>query len=482
MGESASSETPASCGRQSAAAGFEKPPPPREVDARLEPRCYNPTSVRTVLFTETTHVTLGGVGRRHSRLAELLPSRGWRPIFALTWGRRFHNPFRYRETYPSLDTVLLDGRTGTRDGRLLAIQQAIEKARPSAVIPGAVSDTFAAVAELKAAGSPIRLVYGLPGLAPAALEFLRLHAPIVDLGFGVSRLTRAVLECVCGFPADRVRRVPTAVPAARRDPFPPDGVLRVGLIGRLDADKRSLDVLDVCSRLDGIDIQVEILVCGSGNLLGTLQSQGENHFRRGRLRYLGVPSTDRLYDEIYPRLDACLLFSPAEGSPNSLMEAMGHRAVPITSDFRGRAEEGLIRHLENALVFPVGDTRLAAEHICLLAREGELRRRLALRASQDIEDCHGVGSMADAFAAVLDHAVEAPQRRGSVPMVPAQGRLEPFLSRSARERLRRLLGRQFDHVDASEWPLIENWPLVDPTQIEFAVSRAAKIAASAVVQ
>ena len=72
--------------------------------------------MRTLLITHQTAVRVGGVESRLRRLSPLLPDRGWRLMVALCEGRRFHDASAFRTLYPDLETVVLDGRTGTPSG------------------------------------------------------------------------------------------------------------------------------------------------------------------------------------------------------------------------------------------------------------------------------------------------------------------------------------------------------------------------------
>jgi glycosyltransferase involved in cell wall biosynthesis len=271
------------------------------------------------------------------------------------------------------------------------------------------------------------------------------HSANVDASFGVSPLTERVLREDCGIPEDRVFLVPTGVPLA-----PPAGRgargegLNLIYVGRFDEDKRALDAIELVRELKARNIAAQFTMIGSGTYLPQLQEH---------VTIIPPTSQSALYEEIYPNADAILLFSPVEGLPNAILEGMAHGLVPIVSDFEGREELGLLRDGETALVFPVGDMKAAVDRIAQLPRPeiGEAARRL-------IERERSVERMTSEFVKVLQRALAGPPRRGVLADAPLEGRsrLRGLVGPRMAERIRRMLGRSFTHVDASEWPLIDN--------------------------
>lgn len=428
--------------------------------------------MRTVLFTMLTYDVVGGVQTRQARLAPLLAARGWRAVFGLAWGARFHDPAAFIAAYPHLETTILDGRSGTSDGRQLAIRRAIRKTEASVVVPGMMIDTFEAVAGLKSRGSAVRLLGGLYGINTQVLLPLTYYAPVLDQTFAVSRLTAHVLHDVCGIAEERIHYVPSGIPRARklstRNAAAP---LRIGLIGRLDSVKRPLDLIDLLGELDVRNVAYTVTVVGDGELAGPM-ARGLEPWR-DRVTIIPSMTTDELYERVYAHLDVCLLFSPSEGVPNVLMEAMVHGVVPVTSDFRGRSLQGLLRHEETALVFPTGNVRAAADSIAWLDRNRGALDDLARKARNAAEAEHSLDAMGDAFVRVLEQTAEGSPLRATVPpRTPVAGRLTALIGPTAAERLRVLLGRRFLHGDSSEWPLQYSWPDDLIAGVERAIAEA----------
>lgn len=406
--------------------------------------------MRTVLFTTFTSYTTGGLHSRQSRLAPLLEKHGWRAVFALAWGYRLNDPKAFRAVYPELETVVMDGRTGTRAGRLQAIQRAIRKTKADVVIPSDMMDAFAVVEVLKAAGTGPRLVCGLTGLHPEYMALISAYAAIVDRAFGVSALTARALHELCGIDADRIDEIPTGVQepvAARREQT--DGAFRLGYVGRLVEDKRPLDLAGLSVELRRRGIPCAIDVYGEGELAAAVAEAAAPD-----VRFHGAVSPNHLYEHVYPSLDGLVLFSPAEGNPNAVLEALAHGVVPVCSDYAGRAEQGIVRHGETGLVFPVGDVRTAAEHVRALASDPALFARLSAEGQREIRERRSLSVMGERFAAMLNAALHSPPRYAPVSLKQGEprSRLESLLGPRVAERFRRLARYRFPHRDHEEWP------------------------------
>lgn len=412
--------------------------------------------MRTVLFATQTCAPVGGIQGWLDQLAQALPARGWRVALALAWGARFHDPAAFRAAHPGHACVLLDGRSGTRAGRLLALHDAFDAVRPAVVVPVTLADPFAAVAERRARGDDLRLLFGAYEVsAPLLLEARRWRG-VIDGALGVSRLTARLLVEVGGLAPESVAYVPPGVPAPLRPSqrLAPGTALRLGYVGRFDPDKRALDLVPLAVELRRRGLSCTLTAIGDGSLAGELRAAAlAAGVLDAPLRVLGAQPRERLYAEAYPALDVALLFSPAEGVPSALLEGMRHGLVPVVSDFAGRAAQGLVRDGETGLVFPIGDVRAAADAIARLCADAGLRERLATAARAACEQGYSLEAMADGWAAALERACAVPRAGGAAPPAPRdRDRLTAWLGRRAGERVRRVLGRRHVHPDASEWP------------------------------
>jgi glycosyltransferase involved in cell wall biosynthesis len=92
--------------------------------------------------------------------------------------------------------------------------------------------------------------------------------------------------------------------------------------------------------------------------------------------YRRLPSLQKAR-EMYNRSKIWLLLSRAEGLPGPVLEAMACGTAVISTDNEGSRE--IIRHEENGLLFPIGDTGACLNAIERLWHDDELRNRLVKR-------------------------------------------------------------------------------------------------------
>lgn len=409
--------------------------------------------MRTVLFAIQTAHPVGGIQTWIDGLARQLPARGWRVVGALAWGARFHDPFEYRRHHPDLETVLLDGRTGTGTGKRLALESAISKVRPEVVVPVSLAEVLPAITASKEAGSDVRLVYGCYELgAPMLLDAAR-YSAFVDRGIGVSRLTTELLVDVVGLPRPRVTHVPPGVEVPARRGERPAGRLRLGYLGRLDPPKRPMDALRLCAALAAADVDFEMVVVGRGELERELREAAAPFVESGRMSFFPAVTTAELYEKHYPLLDALAFFSEtAEGLPSVLLEAMASAIVPVSSDWVGLTEEGLLQNEVNGLVFPPGRPESVVPRLRELWADRETWERLSSAARCTVEARHTLDGMAEGWARVLEAAVEGPPATGQRPQHGwGRDRAAGLVGARLAEAARRLTGRGWEHPDAEEW-------------------------------
>lgn len=410
---------------------------------------------RTLLFLSQAVAPIGGVQRWLDQLATGLAQYGWRTLVGLAWGRH-HDPAAFEAAHPSLETLRLDGRSGTRAGRLLAVERAIRRTCPAVVVPVTLADPFEVLRELKSAGSDVRLFVGAFELSTPMLLEVRHYAPIVDRALGTSRLASRLLVEAARLPHSRVDYVPPGFERLIDAPRTPAGErLRIGLVGRLDADKRPLDMLGLLADLDARGVAYDARVVGDGALRSQLVARAAPWIRAGRLHVHAPLDTEALARDVWPALDVVVHFSPAEGGlPNTLAEALLHGVAVVSSDFRGRACQDFVRHEQTGLVFPIGDLETAARHVARLARDGALRSRLAAAGKAEVETQYSVPAMLSGWNASLEAALSGQPTRGRVAAreTGERDRLATWFGRSVAERARHVLRRGFRHPDASEWP------------------------------
>ncbi len=413
---------------------------------------------RSLLIFTPSHAVQGGVERIIEALHDGLPEHGWRVIVGLARGARFHDPDAYRRAYPQLTTLDVEAGTGTRLGRVRGLTRALARVSPDVVLMARLFDAYEAVAAAKLRGLATRLAVTIQATQAEYVDDLALYADFVDLcvtsGERVAREARARTS----LPAERVLSLPGGVRPALH-PVTGDAArpLRLGYVGRFDQEqKRVLDLPEILARLDARGVPWTCTLVGSGPAESELRRALAAHGFAGRVRIESWATPERLYAEIYPRLDVFVHCAAYEGVTIAPRESMAHGGVPVVARFAGLAEEGQFVEGLTALTFAVGDVDAAARAIETLHTQRALLLSLsrAACASQSGVRSHA-GALA-AWATALEQACEGPMRRGAAlpRLPPPPGRLARWgIPPAWAEFARRLLRRRVRHADpGGEWP------------------------------
>lgn len=386
-------------------------------------------------------------------LAEALELHGWEVHIALAQGQRFHRPSWYLERHPFQRAIALDDTHGFREGRVLRLLQAFESVRPAVIVPVNLADALHAAAMWKQGGNETRLVTCVHGQNLGPLRDIETYASFIDQAVAVSMRAADELHALSSL-TGRVAHIPTGVPAPLVPPPPRSLLANIGYVGRLDVrEKRAADLVPLAKLLRGSNVRLHIV--GDGPDAAAILGELVEPIRSGAVVYHATLTRDRLYEDIYPALDALLIFSESEGGPIAAWEAMIHGVVPVVSDFSGRLAEGVIRHAYNSLVFPVGDVE-AATNAVLRLRDGTLLRTLSENARNELPDRYRFEGFAAAWATMLRSVLTRPIQTAEVRLpraVSSGGIARLGLGEHGSFRLRRLLRRQAVHQDpGSEWP------------------------------
>jgi glycosyltransferase involved in cell wall biosynthesis len=412
-----------------------------------------------LLICTPCHVLHGGVERIIESLARGLPAHGFRVVVGLARGERFHLPERFRQEYPDLDCVEIEGRSGTRLGRQRGVRRTLAEVRPDVVLIARLFDAYEAVVERKHRGDPVRLAVTVQAYEPDYVTDLATFADWVDLCVTSGRLIARAAERFTTLPADRVRSIPGVVrPASTRVTHDDARPLRLGYVGRIEQpQKRIFDLVDTLAALRDAGVPFTCEVAGSGPNEDELRRRVAGSGLDGRVGFRGWCGTEHLYREVYPNLDVVLHFAAFEGITIAPREAMAHGCVPVVSLFTGCLAEGQFVDGDNALAFDVGDTAAAAECVWRLHEDRTLLRRLSAAAARSQADINSEDGAAAAWAGGFRQALATPPRKGDRPPRlpwPAGGRLERWgLPAAWAETVRGWMGRKSLHSSpGGEWP------------------------------
>jgi glycosyltransferase involved in cell wall biosynthesis len=429
---------------------------------------------RRVLFFAPSAFLWGGVQSWLDDVADSLGRAGWDVVVGLAKGPHFHDPRAYKRTHPSLCTIEVDARPSIRQYRVQAARDAIRRLRPDVVVPLNLVDPLEAAVREKLAGNAIRLVITHAGYSPGMLADLRSYAGLVDAAVPVNRLLARIMSAYAGVPAERIWLIPHGVPDASRTRRPADGPLRIGYVGRLEErEKRASQIVPFVHALEQLGTGFRLDVAGDGHLEDELRQALTAQSAAGTVRFFGKLTRNELYSSIYPELDCLVLFSPSEGSPHVVWQAMLHGVVPVVSCFRGCRAEGTLRHGQTAMVFPVGEPQRAARMASDLASDRALLASISQRARETSRSVYLSARNLAKWAEVLDAVVQVPPRLSPYPpslQTPAAGRIEKWhvpagLGRWLRARLHTVPepsdpGDEWPHrsrVGDDEVKTIERW-------------------------
>ena len=154
-------------------------------------------------------------------------------------------------------------------------------------------------------------------------------------------------------------------------------------VGRLSYEKGFDRLIDAFTQIADHCSDWNLLIIGDGPERPNLQSTASEHGLAERITFPGwlespwsviSPSTP-------PTASIAILPSRYEGFPNALLEAMSQGFAPIAFDCESGPSE-IIRHNENGLLVPQGNTLELATAMQTLAQDNALRTKLASSARE----------------------------------------------------------------------------------------------------
>lgn len=230
----------------------------------------------------------------------------------------------------------------------------------------------------------------------AAARAIRDH---VHVTVGVAPRIQADLVRRYGFDRDRTVTIPIGIDIAgvvSARPERSSRSLRVLYLGRVEEQAKGVLWLPrICRDLPP---SVTLTVAGDGPDLGRLKARCADLGSRVQFRGAVAPS---VVGKLLAEHDVLLMPSRFEGFPVTLVEAMAAGCVPVASRIQG-ATDLAVEHGVNGFLFPVGDTRAAAQAIVRLAEDRSTLAAMSVRASHKARDHFGVGLMAERYRDLID--------------------------------------------------------------------------------
>ena len=393
-----------------------------------------------------------------------LEKRGWDPIVALVHGPTTNDSVGYKAAHPQLHTVTIDGSAMTMGARVREVMRTIRRVQPDFYIPLTVIDAHDAVCALKVNNAFAgQYVLSLHGNLPQQIADATLFQPFADLSVNPGALTCRLVEWT-GMPKTHVFHAPNGTELHKlRTSSDPQRPLRLAYVGRLtDEDKRVMDIVGLVTALDAMSQNYHLDIVGSGPCEEHLRSR----IKSPSVTFHGFINSDRLHSEFYPQWDVLLMFSQSEAFGISLIEAMAHGVVPVSSTFTGSSSEGFLIEKETARLFPIGDMAACAEIVRQLNSDRASLASLARRSHQYVSTNYPWKRCIDDWEVALKGSEHLPSRSKpkAIPRQLDEGNslasriplLPPVLSDYYYQLKHRLCGIPESMKHGEEWPFHTN--------------------------
>ena len=403
------------------------------------------TGQRRLAIVAPTAYLLGGVQTWLDYLVPGLEAAGWQVTVLLVNGV-LSDAHRYLIHHPFPRVHLVENRTGSREGRVRALGDAIGRVDPELVLTVNIVDAYEAVARLRSGEGAPKVVMALHALNPSFYGDIAEWSAVLDGVIATNRLGAAAAVVCAGLPEHRVHYAPCGV-LVRELPAPEQAPSELKLLyaGRFDvAEKRVLDLPPVLRALDRCGLKFTLKLAGSGpaeaELRLALLDFGD------RVEFMGVLSEAQLRASFFRPGALALVLSPSETGPLVAWEALANGVAVVSSRFVGMGLEGSLRVGETCLSFPVGDTEAAAAAIARLS-DSALRQSLARAGYAMVRKRYG-------------RDVSSSLGRGAPKYLqPSGASLGSFLRKDARSRATGSLswGRQGGKRASAAWAAVPSW-------------------------
>ena len=415
---------------------------------------------KSILFVAPSAYPFGGVADWLAYLLPGLESLGWTCTLGLVAGKH-HQVNRYLDRHPFGRVLPIANATGSPEGRVRALQSAIESTAASIVATINIVDVYEAVRRVRQrGGSDVRVVTTLHGLQDDLLADIAFNRDVIDAVISSNRLSQSLVVGALAGTAARSLYAPygVALPTVpNHDPHRTD-CIRLLYSGRVEQEqKRVLDLPPLLSTLRRHGQSVQLVIAGDGPDAQRLKAAFESAGVAGCVRWAGVLNRDALAQQ-YRESDALVITSDWETGPIVAWEAMANRLPVVSSAYVGAGRERALIDGQNCLLFPVGDTEMAACKVMEL-QDDALRARLTDNAYETVLARYtlesSVQAWADAFGRVLHLPAHPSGSECVTRSLPQQlsGRLDRLLGVRLGETVRATLGVAYDHTSAgAEWP------------------------------
>ena len=189
---------------------------------------------------------------------------------------------------------------------------------------------------------------------------------------------------------------------------PRPGVLRVGMVARMNADyKNHAGFLRIAVQIHQRMPDVEFLLVGDGPLRPALQQQAASLDLGGRVLFLGER---RDIPQVLASMNVAVLTSDSESLSNAILEAMAASLPVVAYNVGGNAE--LVNDERGALITPKNENDFA-NAIYRLLSDSHLREQQGIRARRFVEEKFSLDRMRRRYEDLYLNLLE--KKRGKLP-------------------------------------------------------------------
>lgn len=176
----------------------------------------------------------------------------------------------------------------------------------------------------------------------------------------------------------------------------------VGSIGWLTEIKGHRLLVEALGYLKAEFPKLHVVIVGSGGQQTALLAQADALGLRGRIHLAGHRDD---IEHCLAGMDCFAFPSLNEGMGRALIEAMA-AGLPVVASRVGGIP-AIVRHEENGLLVPAGDSRALSDAMRRILTDSQLAGRLGRNASRSIGDEFGAKAMVEAVESVYRNAVQA---------------------------------------------------------------------------
>ena len=410
-----------------------------------------------ILFVAPSAYLLGGVQDWLSQLIPDLRSRGFDVTVAVPDGS--HHLYKaYSEKYSELNPKPFHNPTGSAWGRVRSLCRLLLEQSPDMVVGVNIGDIYTAVREMRRkkifAG---RVVMTIHAIESDYFNDLAHQIDVVDAVIATNRLTCSLAHCQALVPRERIFYAPYGVPVSSRIPSKSDtsNLLHVAWAGRFDhSQKRIYDLVEILKKLDTYDVRYQLSLAGDGPERERVETQLEPWVSNGKVNLLGRLSKEKLQRDVFASHHVLLITSSWETGPIVAWEAMAAGMAVVSSKYVGSGMEDALKDGRTALLFPVGDSSSAAQHIAQL-HSPKLFRLLSEHGYQLVLDRFSSQASNQAWFDALESVADLPHLPCPVAdmPLPMSGRLDRWFGVLLADKVRRLFKLGQKHRSAGgEWP------------------------------